>query len=146
GVRYSVSQEAVQEFQINRNSFSAEYGWTSGGTINIVTRSGTNSVHGNLFGFLRHRDIQARNYFDPGKSAYTRTQTGATLGAPIRRDKTFVFLGFETLNRQETEFVTILQDRSVLDRLTPSQEKLFDYFQQSGNLLLGLIALQGRKL
>jgi hypothetical protein len=52
-VRNSVSQEAVQEFQINRNSFSAEYGWTLGGAVNIVTRAGTNSVHGNVFGFLR---------------------------------------------------------------------------------------------
>jgi hypothetical protein len=146
GVRYSVSQEAVQEFQINRNSFSAEYGWTSGGTVNILTRSGTNNVHGNVFGFLRHRDIQARNYFDPGKSSFTRVQAGATLGAPIRRDKTFIFLGFERLDRHETEFVSILQDRSVLTRLTPSQEQLFDYFAQSGNLLLGLVALQGRRL
>jgi hypothetical protein len=146
GVRYSVSQEAVQEFQINRNSFSAEYGWTSGGTVNIVTRSGTNNVHGNLFGFLRHRAIQARNYFDPGKSSFTRVQAGATFGAPIRRDKTFVFLGFERLDRHETEFVTILQDRSVLTRLTDSQQQLFDYFAQSGNLLLGVVALQGRRL
>jgi hypothetical protein len=146
GVRMSVSQEAVQEFQINRNSFSVEYGWTSGGTVNIVTRSGTNSVHGNFFGFLRQRELQARNYFDPGKASFTRVQAGATLGAPIRRDKTFVFLGFERLDRHEAEFVTILQDRSVLNRLTPSQKQLFDYFSASGNLLLGLVAAQGRQL
>ena len=55
----------------------------TGGAINIITKSGTNDVHGNLFGFLRHRDIQARNYFDPGKSAFTRGQYGATFSAPL---------------------------------------------------------------
>jgi len=102
GVRPNVSQEAVAEFQVNRNSFSAEFGGAFGGAINIITRSGTNDLHGNLFGFLRHRSVQARNYFDPvnGGAAYTRTQAGATLGGPLRKDKTFFFAAFERLDRQ----------------------------------------------
>lgn len=139
GVRLSVTQEMAQEFQINRNTFSAEFGNASGGVVNIITKSGVNDLHGNLFGFLRHRDIQARNYFDPGKSAFTRVQAGATLSGALKKDKTFFFLGFERLDRQETNFVPILQDRSVFNRLTPSQQQLVDFFNATGNpLLVGL--------
>lgn len=130
GVRPSVSQEAVREFQINQNSFSAELGGATGGAVNIVTKSGTNSLHGNFFGFLRHRSIQARNYFDPTKSAYTRGQYGATLGGPVRKDKTFFFGAFERLDRHETSFVPILQDTSAFYALTPSQEKLIGFLEK----------------
>ena len=128
GVRPSVSQEAVQEFQISRNSFSSEIGNAAGGAINIVTRAGTNGVHGDLFGFLRHRDIQARNFFDPQKAGFTRAQDGATFSAPLVHDKTFVFLSFERLDRHESAFVPILQDRSAFGRLTTSQQQLADFF------------------
>lgn len=144
GVRPSVSQEAVAEFQINRNSFSAEFGGAFGGAINIITRTGTNDFHGNVFGFLRHRSVQARNYFDPvdGGSAYTRTQAGATLGGPLRKDKTFFFAAFERLDRHETSFVPIIDDRSAFSRLTNSQQALFDFFRASGVPLLQGLAQQ----
>lgn len=128
GVRPSVSQEVVQEFQINRNSFTAEFGNAFGGAINIITRSGSNEVHGDVFGFLRHRDLQARNFFDPAKSAFTRGQEGATIGGPIVRDKTFFFAGYERLDRHESSFVPILQDRSAFGRLTTSQQQLYNFF------------------
>ncbi len=143
GVRPSVSQEAALEFQINRNSFSAEFGNASGGVINIITKSGTNDVHGNLFGFLRHRSIQARNYFDPAKSAFTRVQAGATLGGALKKDKTFYFLAYELLNRNETNFVPLLQDRSVFTSLTPSQTALFNYLTQPGTPAQILAVAQG---
>jgi hypothetical protein len=147
GVRPSVSQEAVAEFQVNRNSFSAEFGGAFGGAINIISRSGTNDVHGNLFGFLRHSSIQARNFFDPGKASFTRSQAGATLGTPIKKDKTFVFLAFERLDRQETTFVPILQDRTAFNRLTPSQQQLHDLFVASGSpQLAGLAAAMRQNL
>ncbi|PWU07732.1 MAG: TonB-dependent receptor [Terriglobia bacterium] len=131
GVRPSVSQEVVQEFQINRNSVTAEFGNSFGGTINIISRSGSNEVHGDVFGFLRHRDIQARNFFDPAKSAFTRAQYGATAGGPIARDKTFFFAGFERLDRHESSFVPILQDRSSFSSLTQSQQQLANFFAQA---------------
>ncbi len=146
GVRPSVTQEMAQEFQINRNSFSAEFGNASGGVINIITKSGINELRGNVFGFLRHRDIQARNYFDPGKSAFTRVQAGATLGGAIRKDKTFFFAGVERLDRHETNFVPILQDRSVFNRLTASQQQLVDFFNATGNPLLVGLARQASQL
>lgn len=146
GVRPSISQEAAQEFQINRNSFTAEFGNALGGIVNIISKSGSNELHGNAFGFIRHRAIQARNYFDPGKSSFTRVQSGATLGGAIKKDKTFFFMGYETLNRQETNFIPILQDRGVFNRITPSQEELFRFFDVTGNPTLVGLAAQGRQL
>jgi hypothetical protein len=97
--------------------------------LNIITRSGTNEIHGDLFEFLRRRSIQARNYFDPEKPAFTRAQYSATAGIPFRRDdRTHLFAGFERLDRNETAFVPILQDRPAFSRLTPSQQQLADYF------------------
>ncbi len=118
GVRATVSQEAVQEFQVIMSNYMPEFGRATGGVINIVTKGGSNEVHGNVFGFLRHKSIQARNPFsvqvDPltgavsaVKQAYTRFQGGATIGGPIKKDKTFYFLSFETTRRQETGFTNI---------------------------------------
>ena len=125
-VRSAISQESVHEFQVNRNSFSTEQGGAPGGTVNIVTKSGTNELHGSLFGLLRNRRFQARNYFDPGKSAYTRSQSGASAGGPIKRNKTFLFGAYERLDRHETLIVPLLSDRSFLTSLTDSQQALVD--------------------
>ena len=123
-VRSSISQEAVHEFQVNRNSFSTEQGGASGGTVNIVTKGGTNELHGSLFGVVRNRSFQARNYFDPGKSAYTRAQSGASFGGPIERNKTFLYGAYERLDRHESKIVPLLADRSFLTSLTDSQQAL----------------------
>ena len=125
-VRSSISQNAVHEFQVNRNSFSTEQGGAPGGTINIVTKGGTNDVHGTLFGVLRNRRFQARNYFDPGKAAYTRAQSGLSTGGPIKRNKTFFYAAYERLDRHESQLVPLLADRSFLTSLTESQQSLVD--------------------
>jgi phage gpG-like protein len=111
--RSTVSQEAVQEFQVVTNSYAPEFGRTAGGVVNVVTKSGTNDVRGNVFGFLRHKSFQARNPFAPlidntpgKKPPFTRAQYGATLGGPFDRDRTFFFLAFEQRRRQETGFFT----------------------------------------
>ena len=127
-VRSSISQEAVHEFQVNRNSFSTEQGGAPGGTVNIVTKGGTNEIHGSLFGVVRNRRFQARNYFDPGKSAYTRAQSGVSLGGPIERNKTFLYTAYERLDRHESKIVPLLADPSFLTSLTPSQQLLVDTF------------------
>ncbi|MEW6729766.1 MAG: TonB-dependent receptor [Acidobacteriota bacterium] len=124
--RATISQEAVQEFQVIINSFSAQFGRTAGGVVNIVTKSGTNDFHGNVFGFIRHRSIQARNAlaFQPDgsqeKPAFTRGQYGFTLGGPIKKDKTFFFLSLEQTRRQESGFSTIGLDATSFD-LTSAQ-------------------------
>jgi hypothetical protein len=111
--RSTVSQEAVQEYQVATNSYAPEFGRATGGIVNVVTKSGGNEVHGNVFGYLRHKSIQARNAFapvinnDPGeKPPFTRVQYGATLGGPIKKDRTFYFISFEQRRRQESGFFT----------------------------------------
>jgi outer membrane receptor protein involved in Fe transport len=108
GTRSTVSQDAVQEFQIITNGFAAEYGRASGGVVNIVTKSGTNATHASAFGFLRNRYIQATNPFSTVyQPAYTRVQAGFTVGGAIIPDKTFYFFSTEITRRQETGFSDI---------------------------------------
>lgn len=105
--RSTVSQEAVQEFQVVTNSFAPEFGRSSGGIVNVVTKSGTNDFHGNIFGFLRDKSFQARNPFSPIlKPDFRRTQYGVTLGGPLDRDRTFFFFAFEQRRRDESGFFT----------------------------------------
>jgi len=110
GVRSTVSQEAVQEFQIITNNYAAEYGRAAGGVVNIITRSGSNAFHGDVFGYLRNRDFQAVNPFSTvSNPAYTRVQAGAAFGGPIIKDKTFYFFSYEVTRRHETGFSSIGQ-------------------------------------
>src|SRR2546421_1884739 len=105
--RSTVSQEAVQEFQVVTNSFAPEFGRSSGGVVNVVTKAGTNDLHGNLFGFLRHKSFQARNAFAPiTDPPFTRAQYGGTIGGAFHKDRTFFFGAFEQRQRHETGFFT----------------------------------------
>ncbi len=117
--RSTVSQEAVQEFQVVSNSFAAEFGRSSGGIVNVVTKSGTNDLHGNVFGFLRNRRIQARNAFAPvSDPPFTRTQYGATLGGTLAKDRTFFFFAFEQRRRNESGFFTSDVRQGLSDSVT----------------------------
>ena len=118
GIRSTISQEGVQEFQLILSNYNAEYGRATGGVINIVTKSGGNETHGDVFGYLRNKAFQARNPFsgqvdpttgelDPVKQAYTRVQTGFTVGGALKKDKTFYFLSYEYTQREETDFSSI---------------------------------------
>src|SRR5438034_3063627 len=110
GVRSTVSQEAVQEFQIITNSYGAEYGRAAGGVVNIITRSGSNEMHGTVFGYLRNRNFQAVNPFSTVPNpAYTRVQAGAAFGGPIKKDKTYYYFSYEITRRHETGFSSIGQ-------------------------------------
>jgi len=111
GVRSTVSQEAVQEFQIITNSYSPEYGRAAGGVVNIVTRSGDNVFHGDVFGYLRNRNFQAVNPFSTvSNPAYTRVQAGTAFGGAIKKDKTFYYFSYEVTRRHETGFASIGQN------------------------------------
>ena len=109
GVRSCVPLDAVQEFQIIKNGYSAEYGRASGGILNIITRSGTNSgFHGDVFGFLRNREFQAVNPFSTvSNPAYTRVQGGVSFGGALKKNKTFYFFSYEVTRRHETGFSSI---------------------------------------
>jgi len=105
--RTTVSQEAVQEYQVATNSYAPEFGRATGGIVNVVTKRGTNDFHGNFFGFIRDKNIQARNPFSPvDKPDFRRTQWGGTLGGPIVKDKTHFFASYERRDRDESGFFT----------------------------------------
>ena len=111
GVRSTVSQEDVQEFQIITNNYAAEYGRAAGGVVNIITRSGSNDFHGDVYGYLRNRNFQAVNPFSTVPNpAYTRVQAGAAFGGPIKKDKTYFFFSYEVTRRHETGFSSVGAD------------------------------------
>ena len=83
--------DSIAEFRILTSNFDAEHGEFSGGQIGVVTKSGTNAFHGDLFEFLRNTDLDARNYFSPTRGAFDQNQFGGTLGGPMRRNKIFFF-------------------------------------------------------
>jgi len=134
GERLTVSQDAVQEFQINRSNYAADLGSATGASINIVTKSGTNDLHGTLYGFFRNDALDARDPFAfspalaadptfanfdttsvgaPIKNSLSRQQYGGTIGFPIQKDKTFFFASFEGLRQDSQNSVPLLTNSSI---------------------------------
>ncbi|HXZ14324.1 MAG TPA: carboxypeptidase regulatory-like domain-containing protein [Candidatus Sulfotelmatobacter sp.] len=134
GVRLNLGQDAVQEFQINRSNYSADLGSASGASINIVSKSGTNDIHGSLFGYFRNDALDARDPFAfssalapdptftnfnttseglPIKNSLSRQQYGGSVGGPVQKDKTFFFLSFEGLRQDSQNSVPLLTDSSI---------------------------------
>ncbi len=102
------SIDAIQEFKVVTNSFSAEYGRAAGGVVNVVLKSGSNELHGTVFGFLRNEVLDAKNFFDDpdaDKPPFKRSQFGFSLGGPIIRDKTFFFGDYEGTRIRESRTV-----------------------------------------
>lgn len=87
--------DAIAEFRVLTNNFDAEYGNYSGGIVNVVTKSGSDQIHGDAFEFLRNTDLDARNFFSPDRSFYRQNQFGGTLGGPIKKDKVFFFADYQ---------------------------------------------------
>lgn len=83
--------DSIEEFRLLTNSFNAEYGRFSGGIVNVVTKSGTNNIHGSAYEFLRNEQLDARSYFDQERGVFKRNQFGGTIGAPIIKNKLFFF-------------------------------------------------------
>ncbi|HKE02481.1 MAG TPA: TonB-dependent receptor [Blastocatellia bacterium] len=140
-VQATISQEAVQEFQVVRNSFSAEFGGASGGVVTMISKSGGNSFHGSAFGLFRSEKFDARNAFDfnpKGKSPFNRQQYGGSFGGPLARDKTFFFASIERLSQEKTTFINLLTDPTLFQVTTASQNAtvrnqaaLFDFIAGS---------------
>ena len=116
-VRGLFSQEAIREFRVLTNSYSAEYGKASGGVVNIITKSGSNDFRGNTFFFLRDASLNSKGYFEQfdaagrpvaqDKAPFARRQWGGTLGGPLRQNRTFFFTSFERIAAETANFVTI---------------------------------------
>ena len=100
------SVDAIQEFRLQTGNYSAEFGANAGGLVNMVTKSGTNQIHGNLYDFLRNDKLDATNFFtaragEP-KTPLRRNQFGGTVGGPIIRDRTFFFFSYEGFREQSS--------------------------------------------
>lgn len=130
GVRSTLSQEAVQEFQINRSNYNAELGGASGGVVNIVSKTGTNNFHGSVFGYFRNQSLDAADPFavvltgtslNRVKPDAARQQYGFTVGGPIRKDKLFFFGGYEGLRRRESSVVSVLTDLRIFQPTAAQQ-------------------------
>src|ERR1700730_16417540 len=104
-VLYTPSVDSVEEFKVQQANFTAEYGFSAGALINVVTRSGTNKFHGSVYEFFRNSVMDANNWFNNKNghpiAALKRNDFGGSIGGPIRRDKTFFFFDYEAL-RQRT--------------------------------------------
>jgi hypothetical protein len=152
-VMMNVSQDAVQEFQINRANYSALQGGASGASINIVTKSGTNAFHSTLYGFFRNSSLDARDPFafgpalapgqpfsltaqgQPVKNSLSRQQFGGTAGFPIKKDKTFLFVAYEGLLQDKQASVPLMTNSSILGPSSGQQAIL------NGLSLLGATAV-----
>jgi len=108
--RATPSQEAVSEFRVVNNSFGAEYGRALGGIVNIVTKSGTNDLHGSLYEYLENNAISSKSILTlPGFDTLRQNQFGGTLGGPIQKNKTFFFVNYEAQRRaQSPTYPTLL--------------------------------------
>lgn len=162
GVRLTLSQDAVQEFQINRSNFGADFGGASGATINIVSKSGTNALHGSLFGFFRNDAMDAADpfaynqalapgaIFDPSqpdsvshnvKNALSRYQFGGNAGFPVKQDQSFLFLAFEGLRQDTQNAVPLLTNTDEL-RPTAAQETIINGLAAQGSTIVPCFASQ----
>ena len=105
GMPYGV--DALSEFQVVTSGGQAEFGRALGGYVNVVTRSGTNTLHGDAYGFFRHKSMNAKNPLSGTKLPYTQTQYGASLGGPLVKERTFYFGNFEQRRLNQSGLVTI---------------------------------------
>jgi hypothetical protein len=101
------SQEAIREFEVIASGGSAQFGRASGGFVNIITQSGTNTYRGRLYGFFRNQRFDARNPLAAGKDPLTQAQYGVSLGGPVVRDRTFFFTNFEQTRLHNAAVITI---------------------------------------
>src|SRR5579875_471678 len=104
-ITFLFNNKATTEFKLDNSTYTAEYGRNSGAIVNVLTRSGTNDYHGNVFDYYRDQYFDARNYFNfastQPKNTFRRQNYGADLSGPIIKDKTFLFLSYEALRQEQ---------------------------------------------
>jgi hypothetical protein len=108
--------DSIAEFRILTSNFDAEYGGYTGGHVNVVTKSGTNQFHGDIFEFLRNTDLDARDYFSPSRGTFDQNQFGGTIGGPIKKDKLFFFADYQGTRLTEGVATGLIPVPSTLDR------------------------------
>ncbi len=129
----SPNPDAVQEFKILTNNYDAEFGRSSGGIVNQIVKSGTNQVHGTAFEFLRNDALNARDFFLTQRPTFKRNVFGGTVGAPIKKDKTFIFGSYQGARRREKQPSPQLTVLSQAERGGDFGELCGGPFDASGN-------------
>ena len=103
----ALGMDTVQEFRVETNAYSAEFGRMAGGQVNVLTKAGANAVRGTAFEYHRNDALDAKNYFDVGdQPPFTRNQFGGTIGGPVKQDKLFYFFGYEGLRENLGRTIT----------------------------------------
>jgi hypothetical protein len=137
------SIDSIQEFEVQTNTFSAQYGRNSGSVVNLVTKSGTNTLHGSAYEFFRNDALDARNFFSIADSPLRLNQFGGTLGGPVLKNKTFFFLNYEGFRRRAgitriTNVPTLAERAGNIDGQTitvnPVSAQIFDDLFPKPNL------------
>src|SRR5436189_6353691 len=108
--------DSIQEFRLLTNSFNAEYGRFSGAIVNVLTKPGSNEIHGSVYEFLRNEKLDARNYFDLERGAFKRNQFGGTIGAPVVKNKLFFFGDYQGTREVRGVSSNLVNVPSVLER------------------------------
>jgi hypothetical protein len=108
--------DSIAEFRILTNNFDAEYGEYSGGQINVITKSGSNAFHGDVFEFLRNTNLDARNYFSPTRGSFNQNQFGGTLGGPVIRSKIFFYADYQGTRQTQGVDTGLIPVPSTQDR------------------------------
>jgi len=137
--------DAIEEFSVLTTNYSAEYGKSSGGVVNAITRSGTNQFHGSVYEFIRNSALDARNFFDSSRiPPFKRNQFGASAGGPLRKDRTFVFGDYEGIRQSlgVTSVVTVPSAAARAGSLSTGTVVVSPGAQK----YLGLFALPNRRL
>ena len=123
--------DSIQEFRLITNSFDAEYGKFSGSIMNAITKSGTNSIHGDGFEFLRNDNFDARNFFDPSKAELRRNQFGYAVGGPFWRNRLFWFTDYQGTRQTQGASTGLVAVPSVAQR--QGQFDPSDFVDSNGN-------------
>ncbi len=127
--------DSVEEFRLITNSFDAEYGKFSGSVMNAITKSGTNSIHGTVFEFLRNEKFDARNYFDPSRAELRQNQFGYAVGGPFWKNKLFWFTDYQGTRQVVGASTGLVQVPSANQRTGTFSAS--DFLDDSGNPLTG---------
>jgi len=130
GLLQQFSEDAIQEYKVTTGRYSAEYGRSTGGVVNVITKSGTNTLHGSGFVFLRDDSLNAETFFekqtDSGKQPFQQQQTGGTIGGPFKKDVAHYFGSYEFNRRQDyhTVFTNGVLPDEEGPQLTPFRNHL----------------------
>ena len=126
--------DAIEEFRVISNTFDAEYGRNSGAVVNVVTKSGTNQWHGNVYEYFRNKVLNAQGYFNTIKPQFNQNQFGGTFGGPLRKDRTFFFTSYEGRRVRQGQSGDIVA--------VPTSNERLGIFDQSSSVFSGAISDQ----